>query len=275
MIVNTLYGPDHNGDMSDINDIHIRWREEGKRVEKTVKDFEPYCYVPKSEKLWVGAKDNTATYAYAMQLPEHQNAGWMVNRLEPTDKLAADGAELVKVILNKPWMARVFARRVKPSFEADVPYEDRYLIDNVNEINSYKMRKLFIDLEALQYRDGDKGPLYHATNESNPRDFQEINVIGAYDSFSKQRVQWCQHASFDTRSEVKEFDGDKVLVYYLTTKRICWKSLLASLKQPTPIASSHGVWASTICLRSTIALSPVVSVRNACLLLRLVNTDTP
>jgi DNA polymerase elongation subunit (family B) len=219
MIINTLYGPDHNGDMSDINDIHIRWREEGKRVEKTVKDFEPYCYVPKSEKLWVGANDNTSTYAYAMQLPDHQNASWMINRLEPTDKLSADGRELVKVILNKPWMARIFGRRVKPSFEADVAYEDRYLIDNVDEIHSYKMRKLFIDLEALQYRDGDKGPLYPAANESNPRDFQEINVIGAYDSFSKQRVQWCQHASFDTRSEVKEFDGDKVLVYYFNNEK--------------------------------------------------------
>ena len=219
MIINTLYGPDHNGDMSDINDIHIRWREEGKRVEKTVKDFEPYCYVPKSEKLWVGAKDNTSTYAYAMQLPDHQNASWMINRIEPTNKLSADGRELVKVILNKPWMARIFGRRVKPSFEADVAYEDRYLIDNVDEIHSYKMRKLFIDLEALQYRDGDKGPLYHAANESNPRDFQEINVIGAYDSFSKQRVQWCQHASFDTRSEVKEFDGDKVLVYYFNNEK--------------------------------------------------------
>jgi DNA polymerase, archaea type len=219
MIVNTLYAPDHNGDMSDINDIHLRWREDGKRVEKTVKDFEPYCYVPKSKKLMIGAKDNTATYAYAMQLPDHQNSGWMVDRIEPSDKKAADGTELVKVILNKPWMARIFARRVKPSFEADVPYEDRYLIDNVNEITSYKMRKLFIDLEALQFREGDLGPEYHAQNEKNPRDFQEINVIGAYDSFSKQRIQWCQHSSYETTSEVKEFDGDKVLVYYFNNEK--------------------------------------------------------
>ena len=194
-------------------------REDGKRVEKTVKDFEPYCYVPKSKKLMIGAKDNTATYAYAMQLPDHQNSGWMVNRIEPTDKKAADGTELVKVILNKPWMARIFARRVKPSFEADVPYEDRYLIDNVNEITSYKMRKLFIDLEALQFREGDLGPEYHAQNAKNPRDFQEINVIGAYDSFSKQRIQWCQHSSYETTSEVKEFDGDKVLVYYFNNEK--------------------------------------------------------
>ena len=115
-------------------------------------------------------------------------------------------------------MARVFGRRVKPSYEADVSYEDRYLVDRVDEITSYKMRKLFIDLEALQFKEREEGPdICHRPN--NPRDFQEINVIGAYDSFSKQRVQWCQHASFDTRSEVKEFDGDKVLVYYFSNEK--------------------------------------------------------
>ena len=96
MIINTLYDLDFNGEMSDINDIHLRWREDGERREKTITDFEPYCYVPKSEKLWVGAKDNTATYAYALQLPDHKNAGWMVERIEPTDKKSADGKDLVK-----------------------------------------------------------------------------------------------------------------------------------------------------------------------------------
>ena len=218
MIINTLYDLDFNGEMSDINDIHLRWREDGERREKTITDFEPYCYVPKSDKLWVGAKDNTATYAYALQLPDHKNAGWMVERIEPTDKKSADGKDLVKVVLKQPWMARIFGRRVKPSYEADVSYEDRYLVDRVDEITSYKMRKLFIDLEALQFKEREEGPdICHRPN--NPRDFQEINVIGAYDSFSKQRVQWCQHASFDTRSEVKEFDGDKVLVYYFSNEK--------------------------------------------------------
>jgi len=218
MIVNTLYDLDYRGEMSDTNDIHIRWREDGKRCEKTITDFEPYCYVPKNGKIWVGAGDNTSTYAYAMQLPDHKNVGWMIDRIESTDKVAADGTELTKVYLNKPWQARVFARRVKPSFEADVPYEDRYLIDNVEEVNSYKMRKLFIDLEALQFHDDDEGPI-RCNNPRNPRDFQEINVIGAYDSFSEQRIQWCQHPSFDQGTEVKDFDGDKVLVYYFSNEK--------------------------------------------------------
>lgn len=234
MIVNTLYASDHKGEMSDINHLHLRWREEGKRVEETIEDFEPYCYVLKGEQVVIGAKDGTSTYAYPEQLPEHTNSSWMVERVEATDKKSADGRPLVKVILQKPWQARVFARRVKPSFEADVSYEDRYLIDNVHEISSYKMRKLFIDLEALQFRDGDSGPEYSASNEANPRDFQEINVIGAYDSFSQQRIQWCQHASFDTRSEVKEFDGDKVIVYYFDNEKALLEEFVGFVEATDP-----------------------------------------
>ena len=33
MIINTLYDLDFNGEMSDINDIHLRWREDGERRE--------------------------------------------------------------------------------------------------------------------------------------------------------------------------------------------------------------------------------------------------
>ena len=55
-------------------------------------------------------------------------------------------------------MARVFAKRVKPSFEADVPYEDRYMVDEVDEVAPYQMCKMFIDLEALQFRSDDAGP---------------------------------------------------------------------------------------------------------------------
>ena len=54
--------------------------------------------------------------------------------------------------MNQSWMLRTFKNRVKPTFEADVPYEDRYLVDRVTEIKPYEMRKLFIDLEALQFK---------------------------------------------------------------------------------------------------------------------------
>ena len=227
MIINTLYEPDYQNDMSDSNKLLLRWREEEQgqwvRKEKVVDDYEPYCYVPLTGELLVSAKDSASTRVRPDLLNEHQSTKWMVERLEPTDKLTSDGRQLIKVVLNKPWMARVFAKRVKPSFEADVPYEDRYLVDEVNEVTPYKMRKLFIDIEALQFKSDDAGPT-RCNNPDNPRDFQEINMIGAYDSFTEKRVQWVQHYHLEERAEVQTFDGNDVMVYSFTDE----KSLLES-----------------------------------------------
>ena len=57
------------------------------------------------------------------------------------------------------------------------------------------MRKLFIDLEALQFKAGD-GP-EQVLRMNDPRDNHEINVIGAYDSYTKQYYQWCMHPNYD------------------------------------------------------------------------------
>ena len=51
------------------------------------------------------------------------------------------------------------------------------------------MRKLFIDLEALPIQAGRWADEVLRMND--PRDNQEINVIGAYDSYTKQYYQWC------------------------------------------------------------------------------------
>ena len=72
-------------------------------------------------------------------------------------------------------VARTYENGIKQSqadYEVDVPYEDRYLVDRVDEIPEYKMRKLFIDLEALQFNDTDAGP-HHYSNRNNPRDFKK------------------------------------------------------------------------------------------------------
>ena len=63
----------------------------------------------------------------------------------------SDGDPLLKVYLQNPTDTFRFRRQFTPTYEADVPYEDRYLIDNHKTIPEYNMRKLFIDLEALQF----------------------------------------------------------------------------------------------------------------------------
>ena len=221
MLVNTLYELDYKEQMAESEKLLVRWREkEGSqwvRKQKVIEDFQPYCYVPTNSQLWVSAKDGQATYVSTSDLPEHKSASWMIDRLEKTDKVSSEGVKLTKVYVRKPWMLNPFRTRVKPSFEADVPYEDRFLIDRVQEMNNFEMRKLFIDLEALQFRE--VNPSLRCNNPRNSRDHQEINVIGVYDSFTGRRTQWCQHPTFEIRTEMRKFDGEDVLIHYFRSER--------------------------------------------------------
>ena len=131
MIINTLYeysqwhAENTKRPYQDVNKMLLRWREEEDgqwaRKEKVVDDYEPYCYVPLKGDLLLSAYDETSTRILPNSLCEHKNSKHKVERLEPTDKLTADGRQLIKVILKKPSDLRWFGKNVKPSFEADVP----------------------------------------------------------------------------------------------------------------------------------------------------------
>ena len=149
----------------------------------------------------------------------------MIDGIEPSDQVSPKGEALDKVYFKNSAGQRSFTYSVKSNtFECEVPYEDRYLIDRVEEIPNYKMRKLFVDLEALQYRRDSEGPPLGYTNKNNSRDFQQINVIGVYDSFTKTRTQWCQYGTYEEDTKVMDFDGNKVIVHYFSNE----KSLLQS-----------------------------------------------
>ena len=98
------------------------------------------------------------------------------------------------------------------------------ILYNYQELPEYEMRKLFIDLEALQFRAGD-GP-ENALRPNDPRDNQEINVIGAYDSYTKTYYQWCMHPNFDESGlEIVEKEGDSIQSRDLMMKEGCFKTL--------------------------------------------------
>ena len=222
MIIHTLYDLDHKGEMRDTNELVLRWREkvaeQWVRRERIVKDFEPYLYVERDSVVVVKNKDEYARKVLSSTVHEQEGIEWAITGQTPSSKVTADGKELDKVTFKSPGLMRMVSNKLKPTYEADVPYEDRYLVDCVNEIPDYKMRKLFIDLEALQFKQHDDGPHY-CNNTGNPRDFQEINVIGAYDSFTKQRVQWCQHGDYKEETKVHTFDGNDCIVHYFHNEK--------------------------------------------------------
>lgn len=230
MIIHTLYELDDKGVMRDSNNLVLRWRDkigdEWVRREKTVNDFRPYLYVKSHDKLSIRGRDGFGRNILSGGLHEQDDLGWAIDEQISTEKTNAAGVKLDRVYFKSPGLMRMASNKVKPTYEADVPYEDRYLVDRVDEIPEYKMRKLFIDLEALQFNDTDAGP-HHYSNRNNPRDFQEINVIGAYDSFTGQRMQWCQHGDYEVGVKQHTFDGDTCYVHYFNTEKELLESFVA------------------------------------------------
>ena len=103
MIINTLYELDYQNQMSDSNKLLLRWREEEDgqwaRKQKVVGNYEPYCYVPLRGDLLVSAKDEASSRVSSDLIQDHKSTNWMVERLEPTDKLTSDGRQLITVVL--------------------------------------------------------------------------------------------------------------------------------------------------------------------------------
>ena len=206
--------------------IFLRWREQedGKWVRKErFEKTRPYLFI-NPQMLYMKRVKNTSgrgfddltTYRH---VPPHLVEATIKDHLfgidiefERGEFYNAEGQKLLKVYLDRPLDVYRFRRNFTRTYEADVPIEDRYLIDNYEELPEYEMRKLFIDLEALQFKAGDGREQVLRMND--PRDNQEINVIGVYDSYTKQYYQWCMHPTFDEEITLKEYDGERAQVKY-------------------------------------------------------------
>ena len=94
------------------------------------------------------------------------------------------------------------------------------------------MRKLFIDLEALQFRATDAGPK-HCLHPNNPRDFQEINMIGVYDSLVYKEPMG--NTSTLEKKQRCTFDGNQVIVQVSMMRRLYYWTLLSGRKRLTPM----------------------------------------
>lgn len=225
--------------LSPNSDVILRWREQvgdkWERKESVVTDYRPYLYVDPGKLMvkQVRSNKNWRVLETPRGVPLHLVRSTITEYLwgidvafEDDGAVNSDGDPLLKVYLDRPNDVYRFRKYFTPTYEADVPYEDRYLIDNHETIPEYKMRKLFIDLEALQFIQGESPE--NCIKSNDPRDRQEVNVIGAYDNFTNQYVQWIQHENYthgvgsylETPIEgtegILEFDGCQVLCKFFT-----------------------------------------------------------
>ncbi|SVC72556.1 uncharacterized protein METZ01_LOCUS325410, partial [marine metagenome] len=144
-----------------------RWREEENdkwvRKEKLVTDFYPYLFLDPSNFFRKKINKNGRTIKFQIRSPSDIRSSLgkeirdsVISHRDDDGKhyRDAEGNALWRVEFPYPGALNRFRRLFGPSYEGDVPYGDRYAIDNIDEMKPYKMRKLFVDLEALQFRKG-------------------------------------------------------------------------------------------------------------------------
>ncbi|GAF72305.1 unnamed protein product, partial [marine sediment metagenome] len=132
-----------NGYYSQDNSVHLIVRNDKGKFIKTIKHHMPYIYIKKSD--------------YDNPIIKRKLDDWKENNI--IKKVIQDtNPEFKKIYLTnpkqvyevRPWLE---THNVTP-FEADIPYVRRILIDNLINIGTKKLRKLFIDIETDDSRHG-------------------------------------------------------------------------------------------------------------------------
>jgi len=144
---------------------------EGKRYKKEICDFYPYFYVP----------NENGTF------------------------LSLYGDKLRKVVVDHPAEISKMRDNFERTYEADVTYQNRYLIDTFDEIPQEPVRTCFIDIEV---RDDGKFPDVVKADK-------EILSIACYDSFKKKYFVFALDPEKRNEKRRITLGGEDVLIFCL------------------------------------------------------------
>ena len=115
--------------------IYSRYRDEnGELVEHTDRSYKPYFWVPKNSPDFQFRRVMTR-FPESRVIFEEQAVG-------------LDGTPLVKVEAQSPFEITRMREQFSKTYEADVRFTDRWLIDNVQVMPDWKPRKWWFDIEA-------------------------------------------------------------------------------------------------------------------------------
>jgi len=143
--------------------INLRWRdEEGNRKESTITDFDPYFYV-------YALEDEPETYITSVSVNGKRIKLEYPFRYEEGEWYNLQKKKLKKVKVLKPDDIK-YARKMWPkTYEGDVPFINRYCVDNLEEIPEYNMRKWYWDMEWVN---------------NDPIHGDAITAISLYDNYT-------------------------------------------------------------------------------------------
>ena len=97
------------------------------------------------------------------------------------DYKSIDGKQVSKVTVNHPNEIRELREKYPVTFESDINFTNRYIIDKISKIEKEPIRVCFIDIEIARTKNGYESPEI----ASNP-----ILCIGCYDSFDEKYIQF-------------------------------------------------------------------------------------
>ncbi len=98
---------------------------------------------------------------------------------EKGDFTTIDGRKVKKIVCNHPAEVRFLRENYKETFEADIPYTERYLVDCIDKLEEEPIRVCYIDIETSMEKEIDIG------RTTNP-----ILSICCYDNFLNKYIQF-------------------------------------------------------------------------------------
>ena len=165
------------GEENDKSVIYLCQRlKNGEKKIQVARAFKPYFYVDENENVLKGFE------------VEHGYESLF-------------GDKLKKVILKKSRNVREVRNTFKRHFEADIIYTNRFLIDEVDEIEKTDYKTFHIDIETLS-----EGGFPNVDTANQP-----VICLTIYDSFTKTYDTWIWRKDFETSmaASVKKFSNEK------------------------------------------------------------------
>ena len=164
--------------------IYVYYRDPQTRLRKvkTYNDFRPYFYI---------AQDEISKLKYHPDVTDYE-MGF----------IALSGEKATKVFVRSPSHVRKVREQFKKTYEADISYTSRFLIDCVRTIPDYPMRIFYFDIEVAAERsvpDVMQAP-------------QPITAIATYDNFTKKFVTLVWRADQTVRKE--ERGENSIVLFY-------------------------------------------------------------
>ena len=104
-----------------------------------------------------------------------------------------NGSKASKIQFANPWDARDLKRKYDKTYEADVRFSNRYIIDKIEEMKQVPIRKCYLDIEVAKTAKG-----YEAPGLGN----NPILSITCYDSFDKEYNLFCINKTHQDEKEL-------------------------------------------------------------------------